>query len=111
MVGPGIFGERGSQGVIIIRPDASLLFAEADIIIIVCVCVRSAGFKHKIVRVIKSETIDEHMSALVAVAVKTLDRTGDVASECHAAVRIVDTLAAAAGSVTSQFDTISVAGE
>ena len=51
------------------------------------------------------------MSAFVAVTVKTLDRTGDVTSERHAAVRIVDTLAASAGSVAAQFDTISVAGE
>jgi hypothetical protein len=51
------------------------------------------------------------MTALVAVAVKTFHRTGDVTSKGYAAVRIVNTLTAAAGAITAQLDTITVAGE
>ena len=51
------------------------------------------------------------MSALVAVTIKALHGGSDIASERYTAVRIVNTFAGSAGTVTAEFDTISVSGE
>jgi len=111
MVGPGIFRERGAQGIVIICSDTRLLLAEADIIVIVGVGIRTTGLKHKVVGVIEREAVNEDVSALMAVAVKALDGGSDIASERYAAVRIVNTFAGTTRSVAAEFDTISVAGE
>ena len=69
--------------------------------VIIGIGIRTAGFKHKIIGVVECQAVDEHVSSLVAVAIKTLDGRSDVAPECHAAVCIVNTLAAAARSVAA----------
>ena len=111
MVSPRIFGERGSQGVIIIRADARLLFAETDIVVIVGVGIRTAGLKHKVVGVVEREAVDEDVSTLMAVAVKALDGRSDVATEGNATIGIMDTFGGSTGTVSAEFDTITVSGE
>ena len=92
---------RGCQGVIVVCSHGNLLTTEADVIIVIRIGIRATGLEHVVIGVIESETSDEHMSTFVAVTVKTLDGAGDVASESHAAVRIVNTLTAATGSVAA----------
>jgi len=111
MVGPGIFGERGAQSIVIICSDTRLLLAEADIIVIVGVGIRTTGLEHKVIGVIERETVDEHVSALVAITIKALHGGSDIASERYAAVRIVNTFAGTTRSVAAEFDTITVSGE
>ena len=81
MVRPAEFGRRSDHRVVVIRTDTDLLPAEADIVVIVGVGIRAAGLEHIIITVVERQTTDEHVSALVAVAVKALDRRTDITSE------------------------------
>ena len=63
----------GCQGVIVVCSHGDLLPAEADIIIIERVGIRTAGFEHEVIGVVKRQAVDEDMSAFVAVTVKTLN--------------------------------------
>ena len=101
MVRPAEFGRRSDHRVVVIRTDTDLLPAEADIVVIVGVGIRASGLEHIIITVVKRETTDEHVSVLVAVAVKTFDRRTDIAPESDAAIGVMGTLAATACAVSA----------
>ena len=79
MVGPSVFRHGGGDGVIIIAANTNLLFSQTDIVVELGVCARAARLEHEGVAVVERQASDEHMAALVAVAVKPLHAAAGIA--------------------------------
>ena len=101
MIRPRVLAHRYAEGVVVIGPHASFLLAKADIVVVERVSIRSPGFEHEIVTVIKSQAVDQHVSTLVAVAVEAFDGAGLVASERYTTIGVMNTLATATGTVAA----------